>query len=151
MTPTTQTRIARSDVVGSLLRPAYLRDARQAHRDGKLDDAELRVVENRPVRDAIVTWQACGKENLAEPGGTAPSCWMCRTLVALPLRLELTTGVGGSRARRDVRLQRGAQVYAHHLVGAPDRHDFTAVPEPPRSPSSRPGTEPENEERCRGM
>src|SRR5947207_2882449 len=35
---------ARADVVGSLLRPPYLREARQAMREGRLDDAGLRAV-----------------------------------------------------------------------------------------------------------
>jgi methionine synthase II (cobalamin-independent) len=45
--------ISRTDVVGSLLRPAYLRDARQRRREGKIDDGKLRAVEDRAVRDAI--------------------------------------------------------------------------------------------------
>jgi methionine synthase II (cobalamin-independent) len=44
--------ISRTDVVGSLLRPAYLRDARQRRREGKIDDGELRGVEDRAVREA---------------------------------------------------------------------------------------------------
>ncbi|MGP3971289.1 protein kinase domain-containing protein [Streptomyces sp. 6N223] len=79
------------------------------------------------VRDAIVVCAACGRQNLTEPGGGAPRCWSCQRTVALPLRLELATGTGGRRGRRDIRMQRGGAVYAHHLQPAPDRHDFTAV------------------------
>lgn len=79
------------------------------------------------VRDAIVVCGRCGKQNLAEPGGGPPQCWKRCGAVALPLRLELSTGTGGRRGRRDVRLHRGAEVYAHHLLADPERHDFTAV------------------------
>ena len=51
---------ARADVVGSLLRPAYLREARQAVREGRMSDAELRVVEDRAVREAIALQEAAG-------------------------------------------------------------------------------------------
>ena len=37
MTTHTQVDIARSDVVGSLLRPAYLREARQGVREGRVE------------------------------------------------------------------------------------------------------------------
>ena len=53
-------RPARSDVVGSLLRPAYLKDARQAAREGQLGDAELRAVEDRAVREAITLQEGAG-------------------------------------------------------------------------------------------
>ena len=49
MVATTRVDIPRSDVVGSLLRPAYLRDARRALREGKLSATELRTVEDRAV------------------------------------------------------------------------------------------------------
>jgi 5-methyltetrahydropteroyltriglutamate--homocysteine methyltransferase len=41
--------MARSDVVGSLLRPAYLREARQGVRQGRVSVAELHAVEDRAV------------------------------------------------------------------------------------------------------
>ncbi|ARQ70862.1 protein kinase domain-containing protein [Streptomyces marincola] len=79
------------------------------------------------VRDAIVPCGNCGKQNMAEPGGGAPECWKCRRPVGLPLRLELAAGKGSRRTRRDVRLNRGAELYAHHMAEDPERHDFTAV------------------------
>jgi 5-methyltetrahydropteroyltriglutamate--homocysteine methyltransferase len=46
----------RADHVGSLLRPPALLDAREAHRAGRLDDAELRAAEDAAIRD-VVTMQ----------------------------------------------------------------------------------------------
>ena len=43
----------RADHVGSLLRPVELREARAAHKAGKLTAAELRAVENRCIQAAI--------------------------------------------------------------------------------------------------
>ncbi|MDT0345288.1 protein kinase domain-containing protein [Streptomyces litchfieldiae] len=79
------------------------------------------------VRDAIVPCHGCGKQNLAEPNGPAPRCWKCGRTVDLPLRLELTCGKSSRRTRRDIRLNEGAEVYAHHLVEDPERHDFAAA------------------------
>jgi DNA-binding helix-hairpin-helix protein with protein kinase domain len=91
------------------------------------------------VRDAIVVCGACGKQNLAEPGGGPPVCWKDGHPVALPMRLELATGTGGRRGRRDVRMHKGAELYAHHLLPDPDRHDFTAVVGRVTEHPSRPG------------
>lgn len=43
----------RSDVIGSLLRPQYLKDARKKRSDGVLRDAEFKNIEDRSVRDAV--------------------------------------------------------------------------------------------------
>lgn len=50
----------RSDVVGSLLRPSYLLEARVARAAGRLDAAGLRAVEDRAVREAIQLQESCG-------------------------------------------------------------------------------------------
>ena len=57
MTTHTHAYIARSDVVGSLLRPAYLREVRQGVREGRVSAAELRAVEDRAVHEAIALRQ----------------------------------------------------------------------------------------------
>lgn len=44
---------ARMEHVGSLLRPAYLKDARVRHARGELDDAGFKDVEDRAVREAV--------------------------------------------------------------------------------------------------
>jgi 5-methyltetrahydropteroyltriglutamate--homocysteine methyltransferase len=42
-----------SDVIGSLLRPAYLRQARAAHERGEIDDVTFKHSEDRAVNEAI--------------------------------------------------------------------------------------------------
>lgn len=44
---------ARVEHVGSLLRPAYLKEARDRHGRGELDDAGFKEVEDRAVREAV--------------------------------------------------------------------------------------------------
>ena len=78
---TTSTRVARSDVVGSLLRPAYLKDARQAHREGKLAEADLRQVEDRAVREAISLQESAGIDVISD-GELRRNSWV----VTIPLR-----------------------------------------------------------------
>jgi 5-methyltetrahydropteroyltriglutamate--homocysteine methyltransferase len=43
----------RSDVVGSLLRPDYLKQARAQHEAGELNDAEFKQIEDRAVDEAV--------------------------------------------------------------------------------------------------
>ena len=52
--------VARSEVVGSLLRPKDLADARQGHERGKVSDRELKQVEDRAVDDAIELQESAG-------------------------------------------------------------------------------------------
>jgi 5-methyltetrahydropteroyltriglutamate--homocysteine methyltransferase len=56
----------RTDVVGSLLRPAYLKDAWRAHARGELDDPALRQVEDRAVRDAVALQESLGLDVLTD-------------------------------------------------------------------------------------
>jgi 5-methyltetrahydropteroyltriglutamate--homocysteine methyltransferase len=51
---------ARSDVIGSLLRPAGLMDARQKHEHGELTPAEFKFIEDRAVREAIALQEQAG-------------------------------------------------------------------------------------------
>ena len=50
----------RSDVVGSLLRPAYLVKAREAFETGHASAAEFKRVEDRAVDEAVQLQEACG-------------------------------------------------------------------------------------------
>lgn len=43
----------RSDVVGSLLRPSYLKEARAKHESGELSDREFKQLEDKAIEDAI--------------------------------------------------------------------------------------------------
>jgi 5-methyltetrahydropteroyltriglutamate--homocysteine methyltransferase len=72
---------ARSDVVGSLLRPAYLREARQKARQGALSEADVRAVEDRAVREAIALQEAAGLDVITD-GELRRNSWV----VTIPLR-----------------------------------------------------------------
>ena len=50
----------KSDVVGSLLRPAFLMDARAALDRGDLTPAEFKAVEDRAVDEAVALQEAAG-------------------------------------------------------------------------------------------
>ena len=56
----------RSDVVGSLLRPAYLREARDRHEAGALSDADFKKVEDRAVDDAVALQLRTGIEVITD-------------------------------------------------------------------------------------
>jgi len=79
----THASIARSDVVGSLLRPAYLREVRQGVREGRVSAAELRAVEDRAVHEAIAVQEAAGL-NVISDGELRRQSWV----VTIPLREE---------------------------------------------------------------
>ncbi|HTG99735.1 MAG TPA: cobalamin-independent methionine synthase II family protein [Vicinamibacterales bacterium] len=50
----------KSDVVGSLLRPLFLMDARQKLEEGALTPAEFKFIEDRAVRDAVAMQETAG-------------------------------------------------------------------------------------------
>ncbi|OLC01082.1 MAG: hypothetical protein AUH30_00860 [Candidatus Rokubacteria bacterium 13_1_40CM_68_15] len=75
------TEISRSDVVGSLLRPAYLRDVRQRARDGAASRADVRAAEDRAVREAIVLQESAGLDVITD-GELRRNSWV----VTIPLR-----------------------------------------------------------------
>src|SRR5499426_2153553 len=52
----------RSDVVGSLLRPAYLKEARGRHEAGELSDAAFKQIEDRAVAEAVELQDRAGVE-----------------------------------------------------------------------------------------
>ncbi|MGH7384383.1 MAG: cobalamin-independent methionine synthase II family protein [Candidatus Rokuibacteriota bacterium] len=73
----------RSDVVGSLLRPAYLREAKQAAREGRVGPDALRAAEDRAVREAIALQEAAGLDVITD-GELRRSSWV----TTIPLREE---------------------------------------------------------------
>src|SRR5215813_10688460 len=73
--------IARSDVVGSLLRPAYLRDVQQRARDGNASRDEVRAAEDRAVREAIMLQESAGLDVITD-GELRRNSWV----VTIPLR-----------------------------------------------------------------
>jgi 5-methyltetrahydropteroyltriglutamate--homocysteine methyltransferase len=56
----------RSDVVGSLLRPAYLQSANERREQGGLTSAEFKKVEDRAVDEAIALQEAAGLEVITD-------------------------------------------------------------------------------------
>ena len=55
-----------SDVVGSLLRPAYLKEARDGFAAGKLTDAEFKQVEDRAVDECIALQEQAGVDVITD-------------------------------------------------------------------------------------
>jgi 5-methyltetrahydropteroyltriglutamate--homocysteine methyltransferase len=56
----TADKIARADVVGSLLRPQHLLDARNGWREGRVSEAEMQAATDRAVAEAIAMQEAAG-------------------------------------------------------------------------------------------
>lgn len=58
--------VYRSDVVGSLLRPQYLKDARQKRAAGELSHAEFKKIEDRAVDEAIALQLKAGLDVISD-------------------------------------------------------------------------------------
>ena len=56
----------RADHVGSLLRPRVLLDAREKHAAGRIDDAELRQVEDDAIRDVVRMQEDVGLQSATD-------------------------------------------------------------------------------------
>lgn len=56
----------RTDVVGSLLRPDYLKAARQRFDEGKLSASEFRTLEDQAVREAVALQEATGLDVITD-------------------------------------------------------------------------------------
>jgi 5-methyltetrahydropteroyltriglutamate--homocysteine methyltransferase len=54
--------VYRSDVVGSLLRPSYLKDARERFEKGQISHSEFKSLEDRAVDEAVELQQGAGLE-----------------------------------------------------------------------------------------
>src|SRR2546423_14508024 len=52
--------MAKAEVIGSLLRPAYLVEARRRHEHGELTEAEFKRLEDRAVDEAIESQTQAG-------------------------------------------------------------------------------------------
>src|SRR4029434_8756726 len=83
MTTHTHTHIARSDVVGSLLRPDYLRAVRQRVREGRGSAVEARAAEDRAVLEVMALQEAAGLDVISD-GELRRQSWV----VTIPLREE---------------------------------------------------------------
>ena len=58
--------VFRSEVIGSLLRPAYLVEGRRRHEAGELNDADFKRLEDRAVDEAIALQQAAGMDVITD-------------------------------------------------------------------------------------
>jgi 5-methyltetrahydropteroyltriglutamate--homocysteine methyltransferase len=56
----------KSDVVGSLLRPSYLQQAREALESGRLGHAEFKRIEDRAVDEAVALQEAAGLDVITD-------------------------------------------------------------------------------------
>ena len=56
----------RSDVVGSLLRPSYLKDARERFEKGQVSPPEFKAIEDRAVDEAIKVQESAGLDVLTD-------------------------------------------------------------------------------------
>src|SRR5713226_5901910 len=56
----------RSDVVGSLLRPAYLKEARARYASGAISAVEFKEVEDRAVNEAIAMQVGAGLDVISD-------------------------------------------------------------------------------------
>src|SRR5436190_9459902 len=54
--------VFRADVLGSLLRPKYLAEAREKHEAGDMSAAEFKKIEDRAVDEAIALQEAAGMD-----------------------------------------------------------------------------------------
>src|SRR5437764_14706380 len=56
----------RSEVIGSLLRPDYLKAARQRHESGQLNDVEFKKIEDRAVDQAVALQESAGLDVITD-------------------------------------------------------------------------------------
>jgi 5-methyltetrahydropteroyltriglutamate--homocysteine methyltransferase len=66
MTASTRIETVRADVVGSLLRPDYLHEARQALHEGRIGRSDLRAVEDGAVHEAIALQEAAALDVITD-------------------------------------------------------------------------------------
>ncbi len=62
----TDLRTIRTDVVGSLLRPPAVKDARRQLEEGRIGPAELREIEDQAIRDAIAMQESVGLDVVSD-------------------------------------------------------------------------------------
>lgn len=79
--------VHRAENVGSLLRPAYLREARAALDGGSVAPREYKRVEDRAVDEAIALQEACGLDVISDGES--------RRLVFLGSLIDSLAGIGG--------------------------------------------------------
>ena len=89
----------RADHVGSLLRPRALRDARDAHGRGEIDDDRLRAVEDDCIRDVVRLQEEAGLQGITD-GEFRRAFWHLDFLRQIQ-GVEVTEGRFPAHFRRD--------------------------------------------------
>jgi 5-methyltetrahydropteroyltriglutamate--homocysteine methyltransferase len=119
---TTLTPPFRADHVGSLLRPAALKEARQSHAEGSLDAAGLRAVEDREIDRVIRKQQESGLRAITD-GEFRRSWWHLDFLWGLAgvneYHADFGTGFVGAQPRT-------AGVRVDGKIGFSDDHPMLA-------------------------
>jgi 5-methyltetrahydropteroyltriglutamate--homocysteine methyltransferase len=64
--PMSNLKRIRTDVVGSLLRPAGVKEARTAFDEGKIDAAAFRAIEDAAVTDAVRLQESAGLDVISD-------------------------------------------------------------------------------------
>ena len=59
-------KVIRSDVIGSLLRPQYLKDAREQYHGGRLTAVQFKKIEDRAVDEAVALQEAAGLDVITD-------------------------------------------------------------------------------------
>ena len=106
--PICETAPFRADVVGSYLRPDQLKNARNLHRQGLLDDAGLKQVEDECIRDLIAQQIKHGLRGITD-GEFRRSWW----------HLDFMWGLGG--------IKRVQTKQGFHFVGLDTRAETAAL------------------------
>ena len=106
--PICETAPFRADVVGSYLRPNQLKNARNLHRQGLLDDAGLKQVEDECIRDLIAQQIKHGLRGITD-GEFRRSWW----------HLDFMWGLGG--------IKRVQTKQGFHFVGLDTRAETAAL------------------------
>src|SRR3954465_2173009 len=76
-----------TDVIGSLLRPSFLLEARKAYTEGRLTPPEFKRIEGRAVDYAIGLQEGCGLDVITD--GEMRRLWFTGTLTEAVEGLEL--------------------------------------------------------------
>src|SRR5262244_3623833 len=87
----------RADHVGSLLRPAALKEARARHEKGEIDDAALKAIEDREIERVIKKQESVGLKSVTD-GEFRRASWQNDFLKLLP-------GVEGYVGERKIKSQ----------------------------------------------
>ncbi len=135
----------RADQVGSLLRPAHLKEARQKRAAGKITDAELRKIEDEAIRRVVAQQEEAGLQSITDGEFRREDFYTdfyVRGLGGVEVRMESTAAFFVDHEGRKIpvpwtqvvsRMQWRKPIYADHfrfLRAATQRTPKVTVPSP---------------------